>query len=80
VKWNKHKIRDNICWFVIWIYRSKFSSFHYFWHEGYLSISALLFSEKPDIFIIVSKNKIEVPHGKISKRSFVIEKCKIVFW
>jgi hypothetical protein len=56
---------DDIWWLVIWKNRSKFSSFYYFWHLSYLSISALLFSEQSDIVRIVSKNTIEVPHGEI---------------
>jgi hypothetical protein len=38
-------------------------------------MSALLFSKQPDIVKIVSKYKIEVPHGEIKKKSSsVIEK------
>jgi hypothetical protein len=35
---------------------------------SYLSISAMFFSEQPDIVRIVSKNKIKVQHGEILRK------------
>jgi hypothetical protein len=57
---NETKIKRRfLIWrLVIWMNRSKFSSFYYLWYLSYLSISAMLFS----------KHKIEVPHGENLKK------------
>jgi hypothetical protein len=60
----KKKIRDEIWWLEFEWIEVSFLLFYYFWHLSYLSISALLFFKQPDIVRIVSKNKIEVPHGE----------------